>query len=94
MTGTAYFQDGHTEAISEAHVVEYSFHTEIEFATESGRYFFKSWHEWPETLYHDNTPIMHSSYQYRFYKLEWVGLDPEPRVLEVPIEKIELKEEE
>lgn len=103
MIGTAYFKDGHTEEILEATVKDLGLGTQsIEFFTESGRYFYQSWYEFPETLYCDNNPILPSSnFRYKFYKLSFdVGFsiddDPryEPRIINVPIEKIELKEKQ
>lgn len=105
MIGTAYFKDGHTEDILEATVKNLGFGSDsIEFFTESGRYFYRSWYEFPETLYCDNNPRITGTLRHRFYKLEYefvysiaegrfVNNDLEPRVIDVPIEKIELKEQ-
>ena len=108
MIGTAYFKDGHTEEILEANVTHLDFGAErIEFLTESGRYFYQSWYEFPETLYCDNNPLVqltHENFRHKFYKLEFeiaysitegrfTSDGTDPRVIEVPIEKIELLEE-
>lgn len=104
MIGTAYFKDGHTEEILEAYIGDLGFGSQhIEFYTESGRYFYRSWYEFPETLFCDSNPLVRGTLRHRFYKLEFemvysiaegrfVSNDLEPRVIDVPIEKIELKE--
>ena len=106
MIGTAYFKDGHTEEILEATVESLGFGSEsIEFFTESGRYFYRSWYEFPETLYCDNNPRITGTLRHKFYRLEYemaysikegrfVSADTDPRVIDVPIEKIELLKEQ
>ena len=63
--GKVYFQDGHTEEIG--FYMIYS-NDHIIFCTDSGKYRYRAWLEFEETLYCDNNPIMPGYLRHEFCK--------------------------
>lgn len=102
VTGTAYFNDGHAEKIDGGVIHDES---DIEFSTSSGKYYYKSWPEFPETLYYDNNPVTTATLKHMFYQKEPVFENRlvygyveqhlvDWRIIQVDIEKIEIERQE